>query len=180
MQFRGTTILALRRKGEAVIGGDGQVSLGDMIVKGQARKIRKLYKGKILVGFAGSAADAMTLFDRFEVKLEEYKGQLARSAIELAKDWRMDRALRRLEAMLVAVDGDSLLLISGSGDVIEPEHEVVGIGSGGGYAMAAGRALLANSKLAGVDIVRRSLEVAAGLCVYTNDQITVETLKQNK
>ncbi len=180
MQFKGTTILALRRKGEAVIGGDGQVTLGDMIVKGQARKIRKLYKGKILVGFAGSAADAMTLFDRFEAKLEEYKGQLARSAIELAKDWRMDRALRRLEAMLVAIDEKSLLLISGSGDVIEPEHEVVGIGSGGGYAMAAGRALLANSKLAGEDIVRRSLEVAAGLCVYTNDQITVETLKQKK
>jgi len=145
--FRGTTILALKRKGEAVIGGDGQVTLGDMVVKEGAKKVRKLYKGKVLAGFAGSAADALTLFDRFEAKLEEYKGQLARAAIELAKDWRMDRALRRLEAMLVAVDAESLLLISGSGDVIEPDGEIVGIGSGGGYAMAAGRALITGSKL---------------------------------
>ncbi len=176
MQFKGTTILALRRKGEAVIGGDGQVTVNEMIVKSKAKKIRKLYKGRVLVGFAGSAADALTLFDRFETKLEEYKGQLARAAIELAKDWRMDRALRRLEAMLVAVDADNLLLISGSGDVIEPEGGIVAIGSGGGYAMAAARALQAESKLSGEEIVRKSLQIAAGLCVYTNDEIVVDSL----
>jgi ATP-dependent HslUV protease subunit HslV len=176
--IRGTTILALKRKGEAVVGGDGQVTLGDMVVKERAKKVRKLYKGKVLAGFAGSAADALTLFDRFESKLEEHKGQLARAAIELAKDWRMDRALRRLEAMLVALDMESLLLISGSGDVIEPDGEIVGIGSGGGYAMAAGRALLAGSKLPGEELVRRSLEVAAGLCIYTNDKISIESLKR--
>ena len=176
MQLHATTIVSVRRDGVVAIGGDGQVSLGQTIMKGNARKIRRLYKDKVLAGFAGGTADAFTLFERFEGKLEKHGGQLTRAAVELAKDWRLDRALRRLEAMLIVADESASLLISGTGDVIEPEHSVIAIGSGGPFAQAAARALLENTDLDAEQIVRRALAIAADICVYTNDQVTIETL----
>ncbi len=176
MQLHATTIVSVRKDGVVAIGGDGQVSLGQTIMKGNARKIRRLYKDKVLAGFAGGTADAFTLFERFEGKLEKHGGQLTRAAVELAKDWRLDRALRRLEAMLIVADESASLLISGTGDVIEPEHSVIAIGSGGPFAQAAARALLENTDLDAEQIVRRALAIAADICVYTNDQVTIETL----
>jgi ATP-dependent HslUV protease subunit HslV len=156
--------------------GDGQVSLGQTVMKGQARKVRRIAEGKVVAGFAGATADAFTLLDRFEAKLKEYRGSLQRSAVELAKDWRTDRYLRRLEAMLVVMDKSTTLLISGTGDVVEPDEGVIAIGSGGSYALAAARALVRNSDLPAADIARRSLEIAAEICVYTNDEIVVEEM----
>jgi ATP-dependent HslUV protease subunit HslV len=176
-QFSGTTIVAVRRGALVAIGGDGQVTLGDSVLKGNARKVRRLYHDKVIAGFAGGTADAFTLFERFETKLEKHQGHLARSAVELAKDWRTDRMLRRLEALLLVADADTTLMISGNGDVIEPEHEVMAIGSGGGYALAAGRALLTHTEFDARQIVERSLALAAEICIYTNDSITVETLQ---
>jgi len=178
--FHGTTIISVRRKtaqGYSVaIGGDGQVTLGNIIVKGTARKVRKLYHGKVLAGFAGATADAFTLFERFEAKLEKHQGHLVRAAIELTKDWRTDRVLRRLEAMLAVADKDASLIITGNGDVLEPENGIVTIGSGGAYAQAAAIALLNHTELSAADIVKRSLEIAGELCIYTNMQHTVEVL----
>ena len=175
-QFRGTTILSVRRDDKVVMGGDGQVSMGDTIMKGNARKVRRLYNDSVLAGFAGGTADAFTLFERFEGKLEKYSGQLTRSAVELAKDWRTDRMLRRLEALLVVADREASLIISGNGDVIEPEHNLMAIGSGGQYAHAAARALLENSDLDAREIVEKSLSIAADICVYTNHSVTIEEL----
>jgi ATP-dependent HslUV protease subunit HslV len=175
-QFDGTTILAVRRGGQVVMGGDGQVTLGDKVMKGNARKVRRLHEGKVLAGFAGGTADAFTLFDYFERKLDQY-GNLTRAAIELAKDWRTDRMLRRLEALLVVADGEDIFLISGNGDVIEPEHDLIAIGSGGAYAQAAALALLGNSELSARDIVEKSLNIAADICIYTNQSISIETLE---
>jgi len=175
-QFRGTTILSVRRGRQVAIGGDGQVSMGDSVMKGNARKVRRLYDGKVLAGFAGGTADAFTLFERFEGKLEKHHGQLVRAAVELAKDWRADRMLRRLEALLAVADGDKSLIISGNGDVIEPEGGVMAIGSGGNYAKAAALALLDNSKMNAANIVEKSLTIAARICVYTNDHLTIERL----
>ena len=174
--IRSTTILAVRRGNAAAIGGDGQVSLGDTAVKHDARKIRPLASGKVLCGFAGSAADSFALLDRFEAKLEQHKNNVKRAAIELAKDWRTDKVLRRLEALLVAVAPDVTLMISGSGDVIEPTDGVIGIGSGGMYATAAARALLSHTDLAPAAIVEHALKIAADICVYTNHEIMVETI----
>jgi ATP-dependent HslUV protease subunit HslV len=180
-QFHGTTIISVRRKtaqGYSVaIGGDGQVTLGNIVVKGSARKVRKLYHGKVLAGFAGATADAFTLFERFEAKLEKHQGHLVRAAIELTKDWRTDRVLRRLEAMLAVADKDASLIITGNGDVLEPENGIVTIGSGGSYAQAAAVALLQNTELSAVEIVKRSLEIAGELCIYTNMHHTIETLE---
>ena len=156
--------------------GDGQVSLGQTVMKGQARKVRRIAEGKVIAGFAGATADAFTLLDRFEAKLKEYRGSLQRAAVELAKDWRTDRYLRRLEAMLVVMDASTTLLISGTGDVVEPDEGVIAIGSGGSYALAAARALMRNSELSAAEIARRSLEIAAEICVYTNEQIVVEEM----
>ena len=175
-QFRGTTILSVRRGRQVAIGGDGQVSMGDSVMKGNARKVRRVYGGKVLAGFAGGTADAFTLFERFEGKLEKHHGQLKRAAVELAKDWRADRMLRRLEALLAVADCDTSLIISGNGDVIEPERGVMAIGSGGNYAKAAALALLDNSKLSAINIVEKSLNIAADICVYTNAQLTIEHL----
>ncbi len=175
-QFRGTTILAVRRSGQVVVGGDGQVSMGDAVMKGNARKVRRLYHDKVIAGFAGGTADAFTLFERFEAKLEKHQGNLLRAAVELAKDWRTDRMLRRLEALLIVADHSASLLISGNGDVIEPEHALVAIGSGGGYAQAAARALMENSELDARAIVEKALGIAADICVYTNHHITIEAL----
>ena len=179
-QFHGTTIISVRRTTptgpEVAIGGDGQVTLGNIIVKGTARKVRKLHHGRVLAGFAGATADAFTLFERFEAKLEKHQGHLVRSAIELTKDWRTDRVLRRLEAMLAVADKDASLIITGNGDVLEPENGIVTIGSGGAYAQAAAVALLAHTELSAQDIVRRSLEIAGELCIYTNMHHTIETL----
>lgn len=175
-QFSGTTILAVRRHNQVVIGGDGQVSLGNTVIKGNARKVRRLYHDKVLAGFAGGTADAFTLFERFEAKLQSYHGHLVRSAVELAKDWRTDRALRRLEAMLIVADFSASLIISGNGDVIEPEHDLLAIGSGSPYAQAAARALLENTDLSAREIVVRSLKIAADICVYTNHNLVVEEL----
>jgi ATP-dependent HslUV protease subunit HslV len=175
-QFRGTTILSVRRNGEVVIGGDGQVSLGNTTMKHNARKVRRLYHDKIIAGFAGGTADAFTLFERFEAKLEKHQGHLTRSAVELAKDWRTDRMLRRLEALLLVADHTASLIISGNGDVIEPEDYLMAIGSGGSYAQAAARALLDNTTLKASEIVEKALHVAADICVYTNHNLTVETL----
>ncbi len=175
-QFRGTTILAVRRGDQVVVGGDGQVSFGDTVMKGSARKVRRLYHDKVIAGFAGGTADAFTLFERFEAKLEKHQGNLLRAAVELAKDWRTDRMLRRLEALLIVADYSASLLISGNGDVIEPEHELVAIGSGGGYAQAAARALMENSELDARAIVEKALGIAADICVYTNHHITIEAL----
>jgi len=175
-QFRGTTILLVRRGNRVVIGGDGQVSLGNTVMKGNARKVRRLFSDKVIAGFAGGTADAFTLFERFEGKLEKHSGNLVRAAVEMAKDWRTDRVLRRLEAMLVVADKQSSLLISGNGDVIEPEHNVAAIGSGGPYAQAAARALMENTELDARTIVERALTIAADICVFTNHHLTLEEL----
>ncbi|AVO40660.1 ATP-dependent protease subunit HslV [Simplicispira suum] len=178
--FHGTTILSVRRQTPAgmqvAIGGDGQVTLGNIVVKGTARKVRRLHHGKVLAGFAGATADAFTLFERFEAKLEKHQGQLVRAAIELTKDWRTDRVLRRLEAMLAVADLEASLIITGNGDVLEPEQGIVAIGSGGAYAHSAAKALLQNTELAPAEIVKKSLEIAGELCIYTNMQHTIETL----
>lgn len=176
-QFHGTTILSVRRGNAVALGGDGQVTLGNIVIKGGARKVRRLYHDRILAGFAGGTADAFTLFERFEAKLEKHQGHLMRSAVELAKDWRTDRALRRLEAMLSVADRDHSLVITGQGDVLEPEHGVVAIGSGGPYAQAAARALLENTELPVRDVVERALSIAADLCIYTNHQRVIEVLE---
>jgi ATP-dependent HslUV protease subunit HslV len=172
--MRSTTILAVRRNNKAALGGDGQVTLGNVVMKGDAHKIRRLYDGKVLVGFAGAAADAFALMERFESKLKDFQGSVPRAATELAKDWRTDRMLRRLEAMMLALDRDYLLLVSGTGDVIQPTDGVAAIGSGGSYALAAARALVTHTDLSAADIVRKSLEIAADLCIYTNRNIEVE------
>ena len=178
--FHGTTILSVRRQThsgiQVAIGGDGQVTLGNIVVKGTARKVRKLYHGKVLAGFAGATADAFTLFERFEAKLEKHQGHLQRAAIELTRDWRTDRVLRRLEAMLAVADATSSLIITGNGDVLEPENGVVAIGSGGAYAQAAAMALLNHTQLSAEDIVRQSLAIAGELCIYTNMNHTIEVL----
>ena len=178
--FHGTTILSVRRRTpqgvQVAIGGDGQVTLGTIVVKGSARKVRKLHHGKVLAGFAGATADAFTLFERFEAKLEKHQGPLTRAAIELTKDWRTDRVLRRLEAMLAVADREHSLIITGNGDVLEPEEGVVAIGSGGAYAQSAARALLENTELAPAEIVKKSLAIAGELCIYTNMHHTIETL----
>ena len=175
--FHGTTILSVRRNGVVAIGGDGQVTLGNIVVKATARKVRKLHHDRVLAGFAGATADAFTLFERFEAKLEKHQGHLVRAAIELTRDWRTDRVLRRLEAMLAVADKEASLIISGNGDVLEPEHGIVAIGSGGAYAQASARALLAHSELSAPDIVKRSLEIAGDICIYTNQQHTLEILE---
>ncbi len=180
-QFHGTTIVSVRRRGpdgnwQVAIGGDGQVTLGNVVIKGTARKVRRLYHDKVLAGFAGATADAFTLFERFESKLEKHQGHLVRAAIELTKDWRTDRVLRRLEAMLAVADRDASLIITGNGDVLEPEHGIVAIGSGGSYAQAAARALLDNTELPAREIVEKSLEIAGDLCIYTNMHHTIESL----
>ncbi len=171
-----TTVLAVRHRGGVAVGGDGQVTLGNVVMKSDAQKIRRLFQGKVITGFAGSSADAFALLERFEAKLKDYQGNVPRAAIELAKDWRMDRNLRRLEAMLVAVDRDNLLLVSGTGDVVQPTDGVAAIGSGGSYALAAARALMAHSDLNAAQVVRTALEIAADICIYTNRNITVEEL----
>jgi ATP-dependent HslUV protease subunit HslV len=176
MTFKATTILAVRRDGQVAMGGDGQVTVGELKMKRRANKIRRLAEGKVLAGFAGSAADAFTLFERFETKLDEFHGSLVRAAVELAKDWRTDRMLRRLEALLLVADRENTLVVSGSGEVIEPDDPVAAIGSGGGYALAAGRALLGQTSLSAADIVREALGIAADICIYTNHEITVEML----
>ncbi len=173
--FHGTTIVCVRRDGAVAIGGDGQVTLGDKVVKGNARKVRRLHDGRVLAGFAGGTADAFTLFEYFERKLEQHS-QLKRAAIELAKDWRSDRVLRRLEALLIVADAESSLLISGTGDVIEPEHDLLAIGSGGAYAQAAATALIENTDLDARSIVEKSLAIAGDICIYTNARVTVEAL----
>jgi ATP-dependent HslUV protease subunit HslV len=175
-QFHGTTILSARRDGKVALGGDGQVTLGNIVVKASARKVRRLYHDRILAGFAGGTADAFTLFERFESKLDKHQGNLLRSAVELAKDWRTDRVLRRLEAMLAVADRESSLIITGMGDVIEPESGLIAIGSGGPYAQSAARALMENTQLDAESIVRKALSIAADLCIYTNHQVIVETL----
>jgi ATP-dependent HslUV protease subunit HslV len=175
-QFRGTTVLAVRRGATVAVAGDGQVSLGETVLKANARKIRRLYHDRVIAGFAGGTADAFTLFERFEGKLERHQGNLMRSAVELAKDWRTDRALRRLEALIVVADSATTLIVSGNGDVVEPEYEVAAIGSGGPYALAAARALLDNTDLDAGTIAERALIIAADICVYTNRQLTLEVL----
>lgn len=176
-QFHGTTILSVRRGSRVALGGDGQVTLGNVVLKASARKVRRLYHERILAGFAGGTADAFTLFERFESKLEKHQGHLLRSAVELAKDWRTDRVLRRLEAMLAVADRESSLIITGNGDVVEPEHGVIAIGSGGPYAQSAARALLDNTELDAAEIVRKSLAIAGDICIYTNQQHVVEVLE---
>lgn len=178
-QFRGTTIVSVRRDNEVVIGGDGQVTLGNAVMKGNAKKVRRLYHDKVLAGFAGGTADAFTLFERFEGKLEAHSGNLTRAAVELAKDWRTDRMLRRLEALLAVADSSSSLVISGNGDVIEPEHGLIAIGSGGDFAKAAALALLNNTELGAKDIVEQSLGIASSICIYTNGNLTVESLRSS-
>jgi ATP-dependent HslUV protease, peptidase subunit HslV len=175
-EFHGTTILSARRGNRVALGGDGQVTLGNIVVKASARKVRRLYQDKILAGFAGGTADAFTLFERFEAKLDKHQGHLVRSAVELAKDWRTDRILRRLEAMLAVADRESSLIITGNGDVLEPEFGLVAIGSGGAYAQSAARALLENTELAPADIVKKALTIAGDLCIYTNQSHVIETL----
>jgi ATP-dependent HslUV protease subunit HslV len=175
-QFHGTTILSVRRGSQVALGGDGQVTLGSIVVKATARKVRRLYHDKILAGFAGGTADAFTLFERFEAKLEKHQGHLQRAAVELAKDWRSDRVLRRLEAMLAVADAASSLIITGQGDVLEPEYGIVAIGSGGAYAQAAARALLTHSALSAAAMVKEALTIAGDLCIYTNQQHSIEVL----
>jgi len=175
--YHGTTILSVRRGNVVALGGDGQVTLGTIVVKSTARKVRKLYRDQVLAGFAGATADAFTLFERFEAKLEKHQGHLVRAAIELTKDWRTDRVLRRLEAMLAVADREASLIITGNGDVLEPEHGIVSIGSGGAYAHASARALLANTELAPQDVVKKSLAIAGELCIYTNQNHIIETLE---
>ncbi len=174
--FHATTVVSVRHRGQVALAGDGQVTVGNTIVKASARKVRKLHHDRVLAGFAGAAADAFTLFARFEGKLEEHRGNLPRAAVELAKDWRTDRVLRRLEALLAVADGDHSFIVSGTGDVIEPDDGLIGIGSGGPYALAAARALVAHTDLDAKTIVVEAMRVAAGICVFTNDQITVEVL----
>ncbi|HMT79516.1 MAG TPA: ATP-dependent protease subunit HslV [Azonexus sp.] len=176
-QYHGTTILSVRRGNVVAMGGDGQVTLGNIVIKATAKKVRRLYQGRILAGFAGGTADAFTLFERFEAKLDKHQGNLLRSAVELAKDWRSDRALRRLEAMLSVADRDVSLIITGNGDVLEPEQGIVAIGSGGAYAQSAARALLENTDLSPRDIVTKSLEIAGDICIYTNRNFTIEALE---
>lgn len=176
-QYRGTTILSVRRGNTVVIGGDGQVSLGNTIMKGNARKVRRLYKNQVIAGFAGGTADAFTLFERFEAKLESHGGQLVRAAVELAKDWRTDRALRRLEALLAVADKEASLIITGNGDVIQPEQDLIAIGSGGAFAQSAARALLENTELPAQAIVEKGLTIAGDICVYTNHNFTIEALE---
>jgi ATP-dependent HslUV protease subunit HslV len=176
-QYHGTTILSVRRGSSVAMAGDGQVTLGNIVIKATARKVRRLYNGRILAGFAGGTADAFTLFERFEAKLEKHQGNLLRSAVELAKDWRSDRALRRLEAMLSVADKEVSLIITGNGDVLEPEQGIVAIGSGGSYAQSAARALLENTELAPREIVTKSLEIAGDICIYTNRNFTIEVLE---
>lgn len=175
-QWHGTTILCLRKGGEVVVAGDGQVSMGATIVKSNARKLRRLGGGSVIAGFAGATADAIALFERLEAKLEQHSGQLARACVELTKDWRTDRYLRRLEAMMAVADKNVSLILSGTGDVLEPEDGIIGIGSGGGFALAAARALIGIDGLGAEAIVRQAMAIAAGICVYTNDQITLEML----
>ncbi len=175
--YHGTTIVSVRRGPVVALGGDGQVTLGTIVVKASARKVRKLHHDQVLAGFAGATADAFTLFERFEAKLEKHQGHLVRAAIELTKDWRTDRVLRRLEAMLAVADKEASLIITGNGDVLEPEHGIVAIGSGGAYANAAARALLEHTQMAPKDIVKKSLEIAGDLCIYTNQHHTIETIE---
>jgi len=175
-QYRGTTILSVRRGNTVVIGGDGQVSLGNTIMKGNARKVRRLYNDQVIAGFAGGTADAFTLFERFEAKLDAHGGQLVRAAVELAKEWRSDRALRKLEALLSVADAEASLIISGNGDVIQPENDLMAIGSGGAFAQSAARALYENTELSAQDVVEKSLKIAGDVCVYTNHNLTIETL----
>lgn len=176
-QYHGTTILSVRRGNQVAMGGDGQVTLGNIVVKASARKVRRLYNGQILAGFAGGTADAFTLFERFEAKLEKHQGNLLRSAVELAKDWRTDRMLRRLEAMLTVADTESSLIITGNGDVLEPEAGLLAIGSGGAYAQAAARALLEHTDLSPAEIVKQALVIAGDICIYTNQNHVIETLE---
>ena len=176
-QYRGTTILSVRRGNKVVIGGDGQVSMGNTIMKGNARKVRRLHKNQVIAGFAGGTADAFTLFERFEAKLDAHGGQLVRAAVELAKDWRTDRALRRLEALLAVANKDASLIITGNGDVIQPENDLIAIGSGGAFAQSAATALLHNTDLTARDIVEKSLTIAGDICVYTNHNFTIEELE---
>jgi ATP-dependent HslUV protease subunit HslV len=175
-RFHATTILAVKHNGHTALGGDGQVTLGNVVMKGDAQKIRKLMAGKVLVGFAGGAADAFALLDRFEVKLTDFSGNVPRAAVELAKDWRTDRAMRRLEAMMIAADRDHLLMVSGTGDVIQPTDGILGIGSGGAYAVAAARALVGHSSLTAPQIVHKALQIAGEMCIYTNGNIVVEEI----
>jgi ATP-dependent HslUV protease subunit HslV len=175
-QYRGTTICSVRRGNQVVMGGDGQVTLGNTVMKANARKVRRLYKERVIAGFAGATADAFTLFERFEGKLEKHSGHLVRAAVEMAKDWRTDRALRRLEALLAIADADNSLLISGTGDVIEPEHGLIAIGSGGPFAQAAALALLRNSDLGAEEITRQALGIAADICIYTNANLTIDIM----
>ena len=176
-KMHGTTIISVRRDGKLAMGGDGQVTFGNTVMKANARKIRKIYDGKIVVGFAGATADAFTLFERFEAKIKEYGGDLRRSAVELAKDWRTDRVLRRLEAMLLVADRKHMLLISGTGDVVDPEEDVIAIGSGGSFAYAAARAFLASQSFSAREVVERSLKIASEICIYTNSQLVIEELE---
>ncbi len=173
-QFRSTTIVSVRRDGRAAMAGDGQVSLGQTVLKDKARKVRRIHEGKVVVGFAGATADAFALLDRFEAKLKEHRGSLQRAAVELAKDWRTDRYLRRLEAMMIAMDAETTLLLSGTGDVIEPDDGVIAIGSGGMYAMSAGRALLRHTSMSALEIARESMRIAGEICVYTNQEVMLE------
>lgn len=175
-QYRGTTILSVRRNGKVVVGGDGQVTLGNTVLKGNARKVRRLYNDKVIAGFAGGTADAFTLFERFESKLQAHNGNLTRAAVELAKDWRTDRMLRRLEALLIVADASASLLITGNGDVVEQEHDLIAIGSGGAFAQSAARALLENTELSAREIVEKGLHIAADICIYSNHNLTIEEL----
>jgi ATP-dependent HslUV protease subunit HslV len=176
-QYRGTTILSVRRNGQVVIGGDGQVSMGNTVMKGNARKVRRLYHDQVIAGFAGGTADAFTLFELFEAQLEKYQGHLTRAAVELAKMWRTERSLRQLEALLAVADKTTSLVITGNGDVIEPEDNLIAIGSGGPYAQSAARALMDNTELSAVDIVKKGLSIAGDICVYTNHNHTIEVLE---
>jgi len=178
-QYRGTTILSVRRNGKVVIGGDGQVSLGNTIMKGNARKVRRLYQNKVIAGFAGGTADAFTLFERFEAKLEQHQGNLTKAAVELAKDWRTDRILRKLEALLAVADSEASLIITGNGDVIQPEDDLIAIGSGGPFAQSAARALVDNTEMSARDIVEEGLKIAGDICIYTNHNRTIEELDSN-
>jgi ATP-dependent HslUV protease subunit HslV len=175
-QFRGTTILSVRRDNKVVIGGDGQVTMGNTVMKGNARKVRRLYKDKVLAGFAGGTADAFTLFERFEAKLEKHQGHLVRSAVEMAKDWRTDRVLRKLDALLAVADDTASLIITGNGDVVEPEDNLIAIGSGGPFAQSAAKALLENTELDASEIVKKGLSIAGDICIYTNHEHTIEEL----
>jgi len=175
-QFRGTTILAVRRNGRVALGGDGQVTLGNTVMKGNARKVRRLFREEVLAGFAGGTADAFTLFERFEGQLEKHRGNLTRAAVEMAKDWRADRVLRRLEALLIVANKDAILMISGNGDVVEPEGDLIAIGSGGAFAQAAATALIQNTELAAREIVEKALNIAADICIYTNHNLVIEEL----